>query len=300
MLRRFSPAGASMSNPFRILVVAVLLSMAACAGPDVRLYEGASRPAAEIAVVTMPEQLEVATINGVEVPAAQGMWNRGDKRLEVLPGRYEVLVFYREVWQASGESDVLRSKSPALFVIDAQAGHQYRIDYAHPGTYDDAKKLVQDFRGWSEDRTTGVRTASVSSGLKFGGGLAGVFAPATGNTTLVQDAAKFKDGVVTQTIQPLQAAPSASAPEPAAAPVVAPLPPTASAGQDRDWVNLMKGWWKQAGAQEHRDFLRWVGDGSTRTESGAGGDWLNTVKGWWAQASGEQRRDFLRWVGEQP
>src|SRR3546814_17832918 len=58
-------------------------------------------PAAQIAVVTMPEQLEVASINGVEVVAAQGMWNKGDKRLELLPGRYQKLVFYRESWDSA-------------------------------------------------------------------------------------------------------------------------------------------------------------------------------------------------------
>src|SRR3546814_15698367 len=85
-----------MSRLIRLVCSAAVLGLAACASPDVRLYDGAVRPAAQIAVVTMPEQLEVASINGVEVAAAQGMWNKGDKRLELLPGRYQMLVFRSE------------------------------------------------------------------------------------------------------------------------------------------------------------------------------------------------------------
>src|SRR3546814_12466236 len=95
-----------MSRLIRLVCSAAVLGLAACASPDVRLYDGAVRPAAQIAVVTMPEQLEVASINGVEVAAAQGMWNKGDKRLELLPGRYQMLVFYRESWDSGSDQDV--------------------------------------------------------------------------------------------------------------------------------------------------------------------------------------------------
>src|SRR3546814_20261457 len=109
----------------------LVLGLAACASPDVRLYDGAVRPAAQIAVVTMPEQLEVASINGVEVAAAQGMWNKGDKRLELLPGRYQMLVFYRESWDSGSDQDGLRS-DPALFTIAAPATPHYRIAFQPP------------------------------------------------------------------------------------------------------------------------------------------------------------------------
>src|SRR3546814_11855653 len=96
-----------MSRLIRLVCSAAVLGVAACVSPDVRLYDGAVRPAAQIAVVTMPEQLEVASINGVEVAAAQGMWNKGDKRLEMLPGRYQMLVFYR-VSVVSGSGHAVR------------------------------------------------------------------------------------------------------------------------------------------------------------------------------------------------
>src|SRR3546814_14984980 len=98
------------------------------------------------------------------------MWSKGDKRLELLPGRYQMLVFYRESWDSGSDQDVLRS-DPALFTIDAQAAHQYRIDYERPSRYDDARKLSRDFKAWWVDQASGVKTASTDSGLKFDDGL---------------------------------------------------------------------------------------------------------------------------------
>lgn len=247
----------------RILAALLPLALAACASPGLRLYDGPQRPAGEVAVVTLPEQLEVASINGTEVPGAKGMWTRGDKRLELAPGRYELLVYYREVWQANGDSDVLRS-NPALFTVDAAAGHEYRIDYPHPPRYDDARALSKDFHGWVEDRSAGTRIASTDSGLRFKGGLA---AQVTGDNTLV--AAEGAKGEAAPAVRPLAvpapvvpAAPSAAsvsiAPPAAPAPVTPiPVAPPAPA---RDWVALMKGWWQQASPEERREFLRWVGE----------------------------------------
>src|SRR3546814_12286316 len=89
------------------------------------------------------------------------MWSKGDKRLELLPGRYQMLVFYRESWDSGSDQDVLRS-DPALFTIDAQAAHQYRIDYERPSRYDDARKLSRDFQAWWVDRASGVKIGRAS------------------------------------------------------------------------------------------------------------------------------------------
>jgi hypothetical protein len=245
-----------MSILSRLFAAAALFALAACASAELRLYDGQARPAAELAVITLPEQLEVASINGAEVPGAKGMWTRGDKRLQVVPGRYEALVYYREVWQASGDSDVLRSRNPARFTIDAQAGHEYRIDYAHPGTYDDAKKLAQNFQGWVDDRTTGMRIASTDSGVAF---KRGVIAQVTGDTTLVS-AAPGGDGQGGAVVQPLAIPPPAPTASKAAAAPSAPAQPDAAVAADRDWLGLMKGWWKQASPDERREFLRWLGE----------------------------------------
>lgn len=230
---------------------AASLLLSACASSDIRLYDGPQKPANEIARISMPEQLEVASINGKNVPGAEGLVSKGDKHLEVAPGRYQLLVFYREGWNLQAEGDILKS-DPALFTIDAQAGHQYRIDYQHPNDYAGAKALAADFKGWVTDQTTGGRTASQDSGLKFNRGL---MAQMAGRDELVPVAAAAADGSGAQVVEPLA---------PAGAVAAATTSPTAAVTGNADktaqWLDLMKGWWQQASTDERREFLKWIGE----------------------------------------
>src|SRR3546814_11660796 len=102
-----------------------------------------------------------------------------------------MLVFYRESWDSGSDQDVLRS-DPALFTIDAQAAHQYRIDYERPSRYDDARKLSRDFKAWWVDRASGVKTASTDSGLKFDDGWPALM---RGNHELVQASGAREEAV---------------------------------------------------------------------------------------------------------
>src|SRR3546814_19287580 len=133
-----------------------------------------------------------------------------------------MLVFYRESWDSGSDQDVLRS-DPALFTIDAQAAHQYRIDYERPSRYDDARKLSRDFKAWWVDRASGVKTASTDSGLKFDDGLRALM---TGNHELVPDSGG-KDADVPRVL-PLSAPTAGSAPD-SAAPAPMPSGPSAPA-----------------------------------------------------------------------
>ncbi|NKF22558.1 DUF2057 family protein [Solimonas marina] len=247
----------------RIATAASLLSLAACASPDVRLYNGPSRAATDVAVITMPEQLEVATINGADVPGARGM-AAGDKRLELLPGHYDLLVFYREFWERD-DAGALRS-DPARFSVDAVAGHTYRIDYPHPANYQDARTLAKDFHGWIEDQASGQRTESADSGVTFNGG---ILAQLNGGDMLHSKSEVSAGNTSVENIPPrptatgsaADAAPPAAMPR-ALPPVPAVVPPSAAAPTakgDKDWLLLMQGWWQQASNDERRAFLRWVG-----------------------------------------
>lgn len=212
----------------------------ACTSAPIRLHDAG---AAGMAVISLPEQLEVASINGLEVEGASGLLKKGDTTLEVAPGRYEVLAFYRELWERGDHHDVLRS-NPALFVVEAGAGGHYRLDFARPRDLGAAQALAADFRGWVEDLATGERMPSRSSGLRF---RQGVIPAVTFDDTLVPTAADGGNGQV-----------------------VAPLPsPVTRAGDvhttppkspDGEWLSLMQGWWNQASAAERRAFLHWLGE----------------------------------------
>lgn len=248
-----------------IACIFLLALGAGCTSGPVKLYGDQASPDAAIALITLPEALEVATINGAEIEGASGMLSKGEKTLEVVPGRYEILVYYREVWDRGDNHDVLRS-DPALFVIDAAANQRYRIDYTNPGNASEARALAKDFHGWVEDMGTGERVASQASGLEFRKGL---IPAVTFDDTLVRSAG---DSGGMQTVQPLaSAAPAvgaagpdvpvgAAAIPPAAMPAAASPPASSAAPPEKDWLALMKGWWNEADADERRAFLRWLGE----------------------------------------
>lgn len=243
----------------RFVIALALFMLAACANPRLPLYDGAKQSASQVATLTLPEPIEVARLNGVEVKGASGLWTRGDKVLELAPGRYEVLAYYREIWNLGDQHDVLRS-DPALFVLDAQAGKRYRIDYERPARYEDAQRLAAAFSGTLIDETSGARTPSKPSGVRFP---SGVIAQVSGSSELLPDNGKGRAGEG-QVVAPLDAPgvpPAATVATPRAG-VIAPLPEPEAATPARrdDWLVLMQAWWKQAGSEERRAFLRWVGE----------------------------------------
>ena len=221
-------------------------ALAGCAATPLTLHEP-GLPAAAVATIVLPEQLEVATVNGREIEGASGMMTRGDKTLELAPGRYELLVFYRELWELGDGHEILRS-DPALFVVDAAAGGRYRLDYDRPAGIGSARKMAQEFTGWVENLATGERTPALESGLQFRRGLVPAL---TFDDTLVPAAEQVADG---QEVPPL---PTAVAPVPA--PGMAPQP-APEAMPEGSWLDLMKSFWSEASSEERRAFLRWLAE----------------------------------------
>lgn len=250
------------------LLLVLSLVLAACAAPTIPLHDAAG-DASPPASIVLPEQLEVVSVNGLAIEGTRGMFGKGDTVLEVSPGRYEVLVFYRELWERGDQHEVLRS-DPVLFVVDAGPGRRYRLEYTRPGTMAEARTLAEDFSGWVEDVASGDRTPSTNSGLQFRRGLV---AAATFDDSLVavaptsgarQEVAPLPVPDEESTAQAPAVVASAQQPAPAsAAPVDAPREDTAPAKAppgEEDWLALMKSWWSEASAEERREFLRWVGE----------------------------------------
>lgn len=235
------------------LILLLGATLAGCAAAPLRHYEGAPRPSTEVAIVSLPEALEVVRIDGAAPAVLPAGWNRGTKTLELLPGRHELLVYYREIWALGNSHDVLRSQ-PARFVVDAVAGARYVLDYERPQTYSAAQALAADFRGWVAD-AAGARHASQPSGLRFRDGL-------TAGLGRVPE-------LVAETPTVLAVAPMASTARPAAAtaaasPVsateAAPAAARTATGEAAEWLPLMQNLWKQADEAERSAFLRWLAE----------------------------------------
>jgi uncharacterized protein YccT (UPF0319 family) len=228
-----------------VLLMSAGVVLAACSQSPIRLYDGPRQAPAKVSTISMPEQIEVARVNGQVVEGAKGMAVKGDKVLEILPGRYEVLAYYRELWVHGDDSDILRS-DPALFVIDAAPGHSYRIDYQRPHDLDEAQALAAKFTGWSMDLADGQKSTSLDSGLEFP---RGPLAQLQGADTLIPAADRSTGGV--QVVAPLPAEPPAVA----VVPIVDPDEAAAKAA-----LSQMQAWWMQADEVQRRAFLKWVGE----------------------------------------
>jgi uncharacterized protein YccT (UPF0319 family) len=232
-----------MLHSIRLLAAVVTLSLlGGCAASTVRL--NGSGPAGG-ATLTLPEPLEIATINGVEPKGVQGLLRGGERTLQLAPGRYDILAYYREIWTVGEGHDTLMS-DPARFLIDVAEGQHYRLDYHQPQNYEAARTLERHFEGWVTDLQTQQRTPSSDSGLRFRRGLTG-----KDKTLIAATPADHGDGA-TQFIAPLPAATAAPAPERAI------TAPAGTASKSQDWLSLMQAWWQQANAEERRAFLAWV------------------------------------------
>lgn len=228
--------------------------LSGCASKPIVLHDSQLAPA-DIATIGMPEQLEVASVNGKEVAGGSGMMSRGDRILEVAPGRYEILVFYRELWEQGVQHEVLRS-DPALFVVEARAGGRYRLDYDRPADLEAARELANDFSGWSEELSSGRRTASTDSGMQFRRGLV---AAMSFDDTLVASADTPQGN---QEVEPLPATGSraAAGASRSESPLVSEQETQSTPPREADSLDLMKEWWQEASSETRRAFLQWLAE----------------------------------------
>ena len=215
-----------MFRKIGLTFVALSVLLSACTtNRVVKLYEGPERPVTDIAVLTMPVQLDIVTINDRQVQGVNAMFSMTDKELHVEPGRYRIAAQYRDVWDKSASTHEVVRSNPVIFTVEAEAGQHYRLDYEHPETLEDAREMVRDFQGWTENTATGERTATTPSGITTRG-VAGI-----------------------TTVQPERTETPATA--------IAPEARDESASEG-DYLDMLKAYWSQATEEERRQFLRWI------------------------------------------
>ena len=232
-----------------ILLLASSLLLAACAtNSAVQLYPGAQRPATEVLTVRVPGQLVVYTINGKKVDGISTFFSSGYKDLKLAPGRYDIIAYYKELWDLSPDEHTTLSSDPVTFVVDGKAGETWQLGYAHPKDVYQARSLAAHFSGWTENLGTGDKTPTHDSGLVL---QRGILATLTG--THVENASD--DGVTPRpetTVAPQGASAPAAGNGSAAQSANA---PAAAAGS---YLDTLKAQWSQATPAERRAFLQWV------------------------------------------
>lgn len=116
----------SFSLLARPLLVVLLLALGGCAanrGP-LKAYEGPQLPAGQVALLDVPEQIQVLAIDGREPPAN---FMTSKLQLALLPGEHVLVLRYVQLFQiTSDDHEVVRSSQAALR-FTAAAGGQYRL-----------------------------------------------------------------------------------------------------------------------------------------------------------------------------
>lgn len=146
----------------RVFCIALAGLLSACAQQShVKLYSGTELPKEQVVVVQMPDTLEVMSINGRDVPAANSMFGADTKILHLQPGEYQISAFYKNVFDIGGglSHEVVRTRS-AVFSLNGEAGDAWRLAFQEPANLQEAQQQEDSFSGWAENLRTGERIAT--------------------------------------------------------------------------------------------------------------------------------------------
>lgn len=233
----------ALLRSFALIAAAAFLLTACSRSPVVQLYEGAKQPDSQVLTIRVPSDLEVFTINGSEVDGVNTFFNTDHKDLKVTPGRYEILAYYKRLWDLDADNHEVMKSDPALFVVDGEAGEFYRLGFERPQNVTQARALEEDFSGWVENMNSGEKTPSQASGLVLNRGF---LAPITG-AELETKGANAVQPKAAEAVTPAPAAPKAGSSESGA-----------SASGQASYLDTLKAQWNQATQEERRQFLQWI------------------------------------------
>ena len=226
--------------PLRLLTVTLCaLFLAACArSPVVQLYDGPAKADSQVLTVKVPSEIEVFTINGKELEGVNTFFATDFKELKLAPGRYEILAYYKELWQLDVDNHEIVKTNPANFIIDGKAGDQWQLGFDKPQNVEEASAMEDSFSGWASNTETGEKVAAKESDLILNRGF---LAPITG------------EEVTTATSNSI-------APQNAAGANAANAQKSTSVAPGASYLDTLKAQWKQATQQERREFLQWISE----------------------------------------
>ncbi|MCK0153728.1 DUF2057 domain-containing protein [Alcanivorax sp. S6407] len=212
------------------------LFLSACArSPVVQLYEGPAQSDNKVVTVRVPSQLEVFTINGKEVDGVNTFFATDFKDLKLTPGRYEILAYYKELWQLDADNHEIVKTNPANFIVDGKPGEMWVLGYEQPADVEAARAMEESFSGWSENAVSGEKVAAEQSQLIL---KRGFLAPVTGEELATP---------TSNTVAPQAAAAPAATPAETATPAAS-------------YLDTLKAQWNQATPEERREFLQWIAE----------------------------------------
>ena len=145
-----------------LFVIALSCFLAACAQQShVQLYPGSPQPEEQVLTVIVPYELEVQSINGQHIAAANAMFGTNDKRLHLQPGAYQINAFYKNGFDIDGglSHEVVRGRT-GVFSFEGKAGDLWQLDYERPQNVEQAREFKTEFKASVVNTRTGERHAA--------------------------------------------------------------------------------------------------------------------------------------------
>lgn len=251
-----------------LMGVTALLAVAAAQAGATVVYAmpDTDRARTDLAVLLVPESLDLELVDGLTYPGFKSMFRRGESQVYIAPGQREIAVRYNMFFQTTvNDHDVVKSKIIVLTFV-AEPGKTYRATHAKFRNAQEARAGTENFvvqvtdtdgvnrvlaakqvqKNWLGESTVATRSDLVSA-----------TAVAAATAALPAAAAAVP---VTTTAAPATV-PAAAMPATAVAPVAAapqaPASPAPMAGGLKAG-DLLKFSWQNASAAERAAFLDWV------------------------------------------
>lgn len=229
-----------------LFLIAVACLLTACAQQShVQLYPGSPLSKDQVLTVVVPYELEVQSLNGQNVPAANALFGANDKTLHLQPGKYQINAFYKNVFDIDGglSHEVVRGRT-AVYSFDGKAGELWRLGFDKPANLHEAQTFKDDFNSWALNTATGERVAA-ERGQR--------------NSSLINNVLGTGGAIdESSTVAPLNAAPAAAtASMVSAAPQPAPAAEAALPHNDATLSTLQQ-MWQLLGDDSRAAFLKWA------------------------------------------
>ena len=207
----------------RLTAITLFVLLSACArSPVIKLYEGSDLPPQQLLLVDVPMELEIVTINERRLDGINKLFSFGDRTLHLQPGEYRIIAYYKNLFELSGNEHDVVKSDPVLFRVTGQAGARHRLAFDVPANVSEAKELARQFSGYSVNLATSERRPTEASGMMLSQGFLSV--PTAEPEPLYESVAPASEGL--------------------------------------SHSDLLKASWRNATAEERREFLRWIAEQS--------------------------------------
>ena len=100
-----------------------------------QLYPGSAKQQSQVLTVVVPYELEVQSINGEQVPAANALFGTQDKTLHLQPGQYRINAFYKNVFDVDGGLSHELCGALCGYSIDGKSGETWKLEFERPATW---------------------------------------------------------------------------------------------------------------------------------------------------------------------